>query len=500
MLGIVLIAAGTMKLIDVYTEPDPAKFASSTGGRLLLGAEIAFGAWLVVGLFPQWSRLAAIAVHLGLMNVALTAALEGRVTCGCFGRAPIGPWVAFGFDLSAVVALLATQPAPGSGGLSGWRRIAGGIWAVVVAALLIVLAGRDPTPWVAKGLDSPVPRADKDLLTQVIDGIEANSATYRSLSLSVDEVTRNLTVAGEERNVQKLPGGSVGMTVIRPLTTRRARVIISPDGLLKNLYENDNLINTEAITPDRYYEYTSKVKRAWVRDPEVIPRLSSLKANQTTWGLGGLPLARPRDWFAAVHILDVSERVTDAGPVVEARAEYRPPLIKRVDTLVVRFAAAFNYLPIEAEQRMSNGRLTLTTDVTYQRLPGRLGWIPATILIRHWGSDAATEKDPSSLRWTIEIKVHPPTEIDLEVPPEMFSPGVSAGTTLSDSRPGDRETRTLKVASASPEEAVARFRPPEPTPDEYRAQAWRRLPVWPFVVANGLAFAVCFGLRKRLGF
>jgi hypothetical protein len=500
LLGLALIAAGVMKLIDVYGEPDPAGTASGILGRLTAGAEIAFAAWLVIGLAPWRSRLVAVAVFLGLANVALASALAGRSSCDCFGRADIGPWVAFGFDAFAVVALLAARPAPPADRPPLWRRVAAGGWATGVIALAAALLANNPTPWVAKGLDSPVPQADKDLLARVIEGIEANDATFRSLSLSVEKVIRTPGVAKEERGVQKLPGGGLSIVVRRPLRTLKSQVVVSADGVRSSLYENDKLLATEAVTRERYYEDQVKANRAWVRDPEVKPRLLESKASLSTWGLG-VPVSHPRDWFAAVHVVSVAERATAAGPGVEIRAEYRPPHIKRVDVLIVRFAAAYNYLPVEAEQRMEDSRLTHTAELTYQSItPGSPGWVPATIQTRCWTSGDAKERDPSLLLQAIDIRVRPPTEVDREVPPGTFSPGVAAGTTLSDSRPGDRETRTLKTASTSVEEALARFGPPQPTPEERRADAWRRLPVWPFVVFNGLAVAVCVWLRKRLVF
>ncbi len=107
VLGIVLVLAGTLKGRQLLADP------SWEGGlgfprELLLGTaafELAFGCWLLIGLYRCLTRWLALAWFTGLAAVALAQALGGAPACPCLGELQTYPLVVFAFDVAAVAAL-----------------------------------------------------------------------------------------------------------------------------------------------------------------------------------------------------------------------------------------------------------------------------------------------------------------------------------------------------------------------------------------------------------
>src|SRR5947209_8395874 len=100
LLAALLLAAGSLKAHElITTEP-------TNGPRWLLASvavvELLFGLWLLVGLYPRWSRIVALGGFVGFLNVALLQALDGKPSCGCYGRVPVQPWIAVLVDSLAV--------------------------------------------------------------------------------------------------------------------------------------------------------------------------------------------------------------------------------------------------------------------------------------------------------------------------------------------------------------------------------------------------------------
>lgn len=112
LLGTVLLTAGVLKGHELTTSP--VVESNLITSRLLLvglvGFEVLFGLWLLVGLHPRLTRRVALACFSGFACIALYKALSGETTCGCFGGATISPWYILMFDLAAVVGLLRWRP------------------------------------------------------------------------------------------------------------------------------------------------------------------------------------------------------------------------------------------------------------------------------------------------------------------------------------------------------------------------------------------------------
>lgn len=129
-IGLVLLAAGLAKLSD------PASHDSIT--VLLSVLEIAF-AWL---LWAEWQaafvRKSTVILFLGFAAAALTKALRGDASCGCFGTLEINPWVTMVMDIAlAVSAVMVRTPEPAAIRSRSLRLLRG----ISAVGLLIVATG-----------------------------------------------------------------------------------------------------------------------------------------------------------------------------------------------------------------------------------------------------------------------------------------------------------------------------------------------------------------------
>jgi hypothetical protein len=73
-------------------------------------AEIAFGCWLFVSMFPRATRCAALFCFLCLLGISLAKAVNGERSCGCFGPLSVSPWVTAGLDALVLAALAWAKP------------------------------------------------------------------------------------------------------------------------------------------------------------------------------------------------------------------------------------------------------------------------------------------------------------------------------------------------------------------------------------------------------
>ena len=111
-LGLLLLAAAALKGQQLAAEP-----VGGTGlldSRLVLVAavecELLFGLWLLSGLLPRATWMAACGCFGLFACVSLYKGLSGAASCGCFGRVAVNPWYTFALDTAAVLALLRFPP------------------------------------------------------------------------------------------------------------------------------------------------------------------------------------------------------------------------------------------------------------------------------------------------------------------------------------------------------------------------------------------------------
>jgi hypothetical protein len=134
-----LITAAAMKAIALQGWSDYGYVA-------LIVCEFVLGIQLALNSFPRAALWLAAFTFSIFACVALTKALSGDASCGCFGAAPIRPWVVFGVDVVTAVALTCAVLRDPSKCANRWpwQQDKVKYWALgssIVAALLFI-AGR----------------------------------------------------------------------------------------------------------------------------------------------------------------------------------------------------------------------------------------------------------------------------------------------------------------------------------------------------------------------
>jgi hypothetical protein len=119
LLGLLLLVTAGMKA-QVFVERSSPAFAIFGSLRLQVAAitcSAVLGVWLLSGKGIGAGWAAAVAYFSLLAGASFAMGVQEWPTCGCFGKLPVNPWVAFGIDLAALTMLFALRPA------GGWWRI-----------------------------------------------------------------------------------------------------------------------------------------------------------------------------------------------------------------------------------------------------------------------------------------------------------------------------------------------------------------------------------------
>ena len=142
LLGLLLLTAAAFKGFELATEPVANSGLLTSRWLLVIVVEFEFlfGLWLLAGLRPRLTRVAAIVVFTAFGAVAAYKGVTGEASCGCFGKVPVNPWYTLILDVAAICALLASRPmsqAPRHAALQrfGWPVVA------VIAVLVGVPGG-----------------------------------------------------------------------------------------------------------------------------------------------------------------------------------------------------------------------------------------------------------------------------------------------------------------------------------------------------------------------
>jgi hypothetical protein len=112
--GAILLVAGVLKGYDLLANARPEFGLSSTTPLGLvvaaIGVELIAGLWLVSGMGQRAARIAGMICFAVFACVSLFWAVNGEVSCGCFGRMHLNPWWSFSLDLFAATLLWTCRP------------------------------------------------------------------------------------------------------------------------------------------------------------------------------------------------------------------------------------------------------------------------------------------------------------------------------------------------------------------------------------------------------
>lgn len=149
--GMVLLTAAGLKAFQLLTGPilETGLLDSRWFLICIVEFELLFGLWLLSGLVPAWSDLAAVGCFSCFACVSVYKALSGAETCGCFGNWRVNPWFTATLDLAIVFFLLRSRPSALSrsrfptSAVSNLAAVLGG-W-LLIGGIVLSITWRGPT-------------------------------------------------------------------------------------------------------------------------------------------------------------------------------------------------------------------------------------------------------------------------------------------------------------------------------------------------------------------
>ncbi len=108
LIGSVLIMTAVLKGVSYFTEPN-WNADVSIRDPAIAAVELILAAWLLSGIAPRASWAFSLLLFSIFAGVALTRALTGQESCGCFGAIEVNPWWTAAFDCAVIALLLACR-------------------------------------------------------------------------------------------------------------------------------------------------------------------------------------------------------------------------------------------------------------------------------------------------------------------------------------------------------------------------------------------------------
>jgi hypothetical protein len=112
--GVMLSSAAVLKIYQVESIDQSSLIDrwlhSWISVTSLATIEFIIAAWLISGIFPTVARYVSIILFSTFSVVSITKALDGEVSCGCFGVVTISPWIMAVVDIILVIAMITSHP------------------------------------------------------------------------------------------------------------------------------------------------------------------------------------------------------------------------------------------------------------------------------------------------------------------------------------------------------------------------------------------------------
>ncbi len=175
LVALLLLVTAALKAQVVWEGSSPAYavFGSLRLQIVAIACSSALGVWLLSGKGARTAWPVAGAYFLMLAAVSFTIGLREHATCGCFGKLPISPWVAFGIDVAALGLLAAFPPWGGWAGVAssfGTADVPGGLPVALLATAVVGFGAVTPALWYLRG--EPVVVEDGNLTFKGTPGEE----------------------------------------------------------------------------------------------------------------------------------------------------------------------------------------------------------------------------------------------------------------------------------------------------------------------------------------
>lgn len=519
--AVVLLCAGGLKAQEFLSSPGVHPqwaVLGQTAGELL------FGFWLLVGLYPRWSRILALVCFVVFLNVALAAAVQGKSSCGCFGKVSVQPWSTVGLDALLLVGLLFSPTNPLQESTPRRLRIR---WLTFfVSAFLVLLA----VGWPVVGNISPteekhIPTTvsdempsgiDASALERAIQGVEQNHAGLPMLVYTTEtegseypvkhtgtrtmrEGNKTIQVTGTWFQPEKEKHSrDVWKTWIRGDEVRQEGLSHYERGSGKEILVSSGEILL--ISKGKRIQTAPEIQQAWISTSEFA---DEGLVNSIDLRCAGFqpPLRNIGDWLknrCEVRNAGLA-RDRSGREVVRIRARVKGHA-KNESEVTADFVSAMNFMPSRIVYYfLPYGGVATVTDIEYQQVGVNGAWFPRRIVQRCFPGNTTSDPDAPTghnLSSDSTVKV---LAFGQGVRDEDFDPLIPANTILLGDLPtqritGDAPVRASQLTRGEPLKLTEGATPPRKgiTPP---ASFWS--------IAAGMDVVLlgfCWMFRKRLAF
>lgn len=136
-----LIAAAGLKAWPLVTGQAVESQAASLGKLILIQGEILLALWMISGISAAWAFRVGMVFFAGAACVNLRSIWLGEVSCGCFGKVEVPPWVSLGINAVAIAAMVILRPRFEGGVIASTVSSVKSMGWVALASVLILAIG-----------------------------------------------------------------------------------------------------------------------------------------------------------------------------------------------------------------------------------------------------------------------------------------------------------------------------------------------------------------------
>ena len=522
--AVVLLIAGGLKAQEFLSSPGVVPqwtVLGQTAGELLLGF------WLLVGLYPRWSRLVALVCFVVFLNVALAGAVQGQTSCGCFGKVSVRPWSAVGLDALLVVGLLfapTTQMRELTFRKTRMRWLAFAIPAFLVLSALawpiMGKAGLGEKHIPTKVSDDMPPSIDASALERVIHNVEQNHAALHMLVYTTETKLTQHPVKWTGTRPMRKGNKTVKVTGtwVEPETEKHSRHVwktwtrgdeIRQDGL--SHYEGEP--GGEILDPSGGGIWVSSKRVNIQCYPEIRQATISAekfseegRVNSIDLRCAGFqpPLQSIADWLKnrceALNVGFTKDRSGREVIRLHARVKHYPNTKYETEYEVAAdFVPTMSCMPSRVVYYfLPDGGVFGVTDIEYQQVGASGAWFPRRVAERGFLRNTTADPDaPTGQNLSAESTVKILTS-GQGVQDEDFDPILPAQTFLKGDLTAQDETGNVPIRASKVMRAQPRTITYTTPPDQGSAV---QKSSWPFVAGmDVLLLGFCLVFRKRLAF
>ncbi len=515
--AVVLICAGGLKAQEFLSSPgvDPQwTVLAQTAGELL------FGFWLLVGLYPRWSRIIALVCFVVFLHVALAGAVQGQTSFGCFGKVSVRPWSAVGLDALLVVGLLFSPATQMWGSTLAMTRMR---WfGFITSAFMVLLVVGWPLGRNVRFEEERVPTIvsedmptgkemptgiDTSALERVIHDVEQNHAEIHTIVYTTEKVITQHPAKLTGTFLIKKGNDWVQETGTRvvPQQEKKTRHVMKT-WIRGDEVREDALFHSEGgsggeillSSKGKRIQYAPEIQQAWISSSEFADEGLGNAIDLRCAGFQP-PLKSIADWLKnRCKVLNAGLVKDKAGrEVIRIRARVKGHN-NFENEVIVDFVPAMNCMPSRVVYNfLPDGGVFTVSEIAYQQVGPEGAWFPLKIKERCFPRNTTSDPDvPTGQNLSDESTVKV-LAFGHGVQDEDFDPKLPAETHLV----GNLSTQLSTRDAAARVSQVTRPEPLPVTEDATRTHQGKAVPTsfWPLVAGmDVLVVAFCFVFRKRL--